>query len=213
MGQRLNIEIVKNGRVLANSYYHWSGFSNSAINLVIQIIQHYEYIKKYNVEKYIKNQDLLLAIRLLEETGAGLNNTDIARNILKDETMNLKLKECQGRNEGIIGIIQEDIEETRAKWDKDTHILQNKLDYANADRIDLAQQNKELRKENEELRKDYYNVINKIENKIDILDIAISECIYIDDDDKAYKKAVKKDKLCLLNQKRALQELLEGREI
>lgn len=68
-----------------------------------------------------------------------------------------------------------------------------------------------LLKENEELRKDYYNVINKIENKIDILDIAISECIYIDDDDKAYKKAVKKDKLCLLNQKRALQELLEGK--
>lgn len=66
-----------------------------------------------------------------------------------------------------------------------------------------------LQKENEELKKDYYNVINKIENKIDILDIAISECIYIDDDDKAYKKAVKKDKLCLLNQKRALQELLE----
>lgn len=69
-----------------------------------------------------------------------------------------------------------------------------------------------LLKDNEELKKDYYNVINKIENKIDILDIAISECIYIDDDDKAYKKAVEKDKLCLLNQKRALQELLEGRE-
>lgn len=101
-------------------------------------------------------------------------------------------------------------EKLRVKWDKDTHILQNELDYTNADRIDLAQQNKELRKENEELKKDYYNVINKIENKIDILDIAISECIYIDDDDKAYKKAVKKDKLCLLNQKRALQELLEG---
>lgn len=42
-------------------------------------------------------------------------------------------------------------EELKAKWDKDTHILQNKLDYANADRIDLAQQNKELRKENEGL--------------------------------------------------------------
>lgn len=76
----------------------------------------------------------------------------------------------------------------------------------------LKQQIKESQKENKELKKDYYNVINKIENKIDILDIAISECIYIDDDDKAYKKAVKKDKLCLLNQKRALQELLEGRE-
>ena len=76
----------------------------------------------------------------------------------------------------------------------------------------LKQQIKELQKENEELKKDYYNVINKIENKIDILDIAISECIYLDEDDEKYKKAVKKDKLCLLNQKRALQELLEGRE-
>lgn len=53
-------------------------------------------------------------------------------------------------------------------------------------------------------------LIQKIKAKIEELDIAISECIYIDDDDKAYKKAVKKDKLCLLNQKRALQELLEG---
>lgn len=47
---------------------------------------------------------------------------------------------------------QKENEELRAKWDKDTHILQNKLDYANADRIDLAQQNKELRKENEGLK-------------------------------------------------------------
>ncbi len=74
----------------------------------------------------------------------------------------------------------------------------------------LVENIEKLQKENEELKKDYYNVINKIENKIDILDIVISECIYIDDDDKAYKKAVEKDKLCLLNQKRALQELLDG---
>lgn len=48
--------------------------------------------------------------------------------------------------------LQKENEELRAKWDEDTHILQNKLDYANADRIDLTQQNKELRKENEELK-------------------------------------------------------------
>lgn len=129
--------------------------------------------------------------------------------------------------------LQKENEELRAKWDKDTHILQNKLDYANADRIDLAQQNKELRKENEELKfeersriigkygdAEIHDVINrtlsndyipiqKIKAKIEELDIAISECIYLDDDDEEYKKAVKKDKLCLLNQKRALQELLE----
>lgn len=113
MGQRLNIEIVKNGEVLANSYYHWSGFSDCAINLAIQIINNFEYIKKYKVEKYIENQDLLFAIRLLEETGAGIENTNRARRLLKDETDNLKIKECEGRNEGIIGVTKEDIEETR----------------------------------------------------------------------------------------------------
>ena len=113
MGQRLNIEIVKNGEVLANSYYHWSGFSDCAINLAIQIINNFEYIKKHKVEKYIENQDLLFAIRLLEETGAGIENTNRARRLLKDETDNLKIKECEGRNEGIIGVTKEDIEETR----------------------------------------------------------------------------------------------------
>ena len=85
---------------------------------------------------------------------------------------------------------------------------------------------KQLQEENEEL-KDFkkqvtdiestnfikyknYIPIQKIKAKIEELDIAISECIYLDEDDKAYKKAVKKDKLCLLNQKRTLQELLEG---
>lgn len=100
----------------------------------------------------------------------------------------------------------------------------------------LKQQIKELRKENEELKfeerrrtigkygdAEIHNVINKIlsndyipiqkiKGKIEELDIAISECIYLDEDDEKYKKAVEKDKLCLLNQKRALQELLEGRE-
>ena len=102
MGQRLNIEIVKNGEVLANSYYHWSGFSNSAVNLAIEIIKHFEYIKKVKVEQYIKNQDLLFAIRLLEETGAGVDDIEQTRSILEDITMNLKLQPCKGRNEGVI---------------------------------------------------------------------------------------------------------------
>lgn len=113
MGQRLNIEILKNGEVLANSYYHWSGFSNSAINLTIHIINNFDYIKKYKVEEYIKKQDLLFAIRLLEETGAGVNDIEKIRKILEDQTMNLKLKPCKDRNEGIIGVTKEDIEETR----------------------------------------------------------------------------------------------------
>lgn len=113
MGQRLNIEILKNGEVLANSYYHWSGFSNSAINLAIHIINNFDYVKKHKVEEYIKNQDLLFAIRLLEETGAGVEDIEETRKLLEDQTMNLKLKPCINRNEGIIAITKEEIEETR----------------------------------------------------------------------------------------------------
>lgn len=57
-----------------------------------------------------------------------------------------------------------------------------------------------------------YIPIQKVKDKIEELDIAISECEYSDDDDEEYKEAVEKDKLCLLNQKRALQELIEERE-
>ena len=78
----------------------------------------------------------------------------------------------------IIKKLQKENEELRAKWDKDTHILQNKLDYANADRIDLAQQNKEL-------KQDYYNLINKIENKIDRFDYEFEKAKRQNDKDKS----------------------------
>ena len=81
---------------------------------------------------------------------------------------------------------------------------------------------KRVLKENEELKADNYELNNritdllenipvqKIKAKIEEIDIAILECEYLDDDDEEYKKAVEKDKLCLLNQKRILQELLES---
>ena len=117
MGQRLNIEIVKNGEVLANSYYHWDAYSSCAINHAIKIIQDFRYIKKQKVESYIENQDLLFAVRLLEDTGAGVEDIAETRKILNDVTNNLKLEKCKGRNEGIIGIKKEDIKETR-DWEE-----------------------------------------------------------------------------------------------
>ena len=65
-----------------------------------------------------------------------------------DEEAQAYVEELMGDStlkDRIINRLNKENEELKAKWDKDTHILQNKLDYANADRIDLAQQNKELR--------------------------------------------------------------------
>ena len=49
----------------------------------------------------------------------------------------------------------------------------------------LKQQIKELQKENEELKKDYYNVINKIENKIDRFDYEFEKSKRQNDKDKS----------------------------
>ena len=34
MGQRLNIEIKKDSKVLANAYYHWSAYTSSALQML-----------------------------------------------------------------------------------------------------------------------------------------------------------------------------------
>lgn len=31
MGQRLNIEVIKNGKVVGNCYYHWSAYTLSSL--------------------------------------------------------------------------------------------------------------------------------------------------------------------------------------
>lgn len=115
MGQRLNIEIVKNGKVLANSYYHWSGYSNTAVNLTEEIINYYDYVKKYQLDDTCNDKDILFAIRLLEKTGAGIYDIEKARGIL--ENHNIKLNVCKGRNEGIIEITQKGINENRS-WEE-----------------------------------------------------------------------------------------------
>lgn len=120
MGERLNIEIVKGSKLLANAYYHWSGYTTSAINLTLEIIQSFDYIKNNKVEN-VKERDLLFAIRLLEETGAGLLERNIGMGLRKvgllvDKDITFKI--CKGRNEGIISISEEEMEDTRS-WEEE----------------------------------------------------------------------------------------------
>ena len=101
MGQRLNIQIEANDTdsneivVLANCYYHWSGYTSSAMELVKKI-----------VESGIYNLDILdpveKAIRLLEATGAGLAGDE-----LTDTYYAPKYKVSSDRNKGLIAISEE----------------------------------------------------------------------------------------------------------
>ena len=100
MGQRLNIQIEMDipdnseSKVLANAYYHWSGYTSSAYELVKQIADS-DYC---NVECTIMDP-VEKAIRLLEATGAGLTEDEFT-----EEYPESKYKKATHRNEGLIAI-------------------------------------------------------------------------------------------------------------
>lgn len=115
----------------------------------------------------------------------------------------------------------EKLQKENEELKNNTRKNENELEFdVNCDWIALQKMLDESEKSNEYIsyknekwiKEKYCIPIQKIKAKIEELDIAISECIYLDEDDKKYKKAVEKDKLCLLNQKRALQEILERRQ-
>ena len=111
MGQRLNIQIeatdtdTNENVVLANCYYHWSGYTSSAMELVNKI-----------VDSGMYNLDILdpveKAIRLLEVTGAGLTEDE-----LTDTYNTPKYMLATSRNDGLIAISEKGINET-IKWEE-----------------------------------------------------------------------------------------------
>jgi len=106
MGQRLNIEIWNDGKVLANSYYHWEAFSLPSIELAEKIID--------NIDTALHlNNDLGKAIKLLELTGAGVNDTEKYNMAKYKELKDISIQDCVNRNEGLISITPEGIQETR----------------------------------------------------------------------------------------------------
>lgn len=108
MGQRLNVEIVSNEKLLANAYYHWDAYTGISLRRTESILD------KLNAMQEPVKDDLDLAIKLLESTGAGVNAVE--RNyILADPELSkyLPINECVDRNEGILSITQEGMQNTR----------------------------------------------------------------------------------------------------
>lgn len=112
MGQRLNLEIWNNGKVLANAYYHWSAYTSSAAEIVDKALAAAKIIHK-------KGNILLYAIRLLEATGAGLTEEERQHIQERAAFKDCDFKECEGRNEGLIAITEEGIKDTRM-WEEGT---------------------------------------------------------------------------------------------
>ena len=103
MGQRLNIEIRKDNEVLANAYYHWSGYTSSALVLTEEILK--------NIDNINFDNEVVRAVKLLEVTGAGLTSSEI--DILGQDMKNINFKKAIDRNEGLIAISENGIKDTQ----------------------------------------------------------------------------------------------------
>lgn len=105
MGQRLNIEIRRDDKVLANAYYHWSGYTSSALGLTKKILDS----KFLNMTSILDEEK---AVRMLEVTGAGLTNSEF-----NEKFTYPKFLKATDRNEGLIAISEKGISETQ-KWEE-----------------------------------------------------------------------------------------------
>ena len=109
MGQRLNIQIEMDipnsgeAKVLANAYYHWSGYTGPAYRLVKLIVNSDYWNNDCTITDPVEK-----AIRLLEATGAGLTEDEFT-----EEYPESKYKKATTRDNGLIAISQKGIRETQ----------------------------------------------------------------------------------------------------
>ena len=118
MGERLNLEICAGENVYANAYYHWSGYTSSAIQLTNCAL-------KLCPQNFNFHSVFFDAIKMLENTGARLTKSEysayssiVVRNILGNEIPKPKaIQENCNRNSGLISITSYGIAETRM-WEE-----------------------------------------------------------------------------------------------
>ena len=105
MGQRLNIEIKKDSKVLANAYYHWSAYTSSALQMLGDILS--------GIDEVESSSDIEQAVRLLELTGAGVTGRerDLIQKSSLNNVINFAIQPAVDRNEGLLAVTEEGIQE------------------------------------------------------------------------------------------------------
>ena len=113
MGQRLNIEFYVNNKAIVNCYYHWSGFSDSAMEETRCLIHH---LQDYDFSNIPENEIKFIVIRTLEDFGARLKDKDLeeAKKLYPERKFS---NDDMDRNEGLIGITKESMDNTRS-WEE-----------------------------------------------------------------------------------------------
>lgn len=114
MGQRLNLEIIKDEKTIANGYYHWSGFTDSALGRAKLVLN--------SLEKTEGKSPLARAVMALRATGADFPDDEYQAFKGMDVGGQIFIApERVDRNLGLISVTENGIEETK-KWGEQ-HIL------------------------------------------------------------------------------------------
>ena len=120
MGQRLNLQIEDYGVAIANAYYHWSAYTESAARLVVEALDVICDAPPMKTD----SDKIETAIRALTETGAGFNEREISD--IKTEKPEFfviaSATPCSDRNNGLISITDDGISETE-KWAEGAAII------------------------------------------------------------------------------------------
>lgn len=72
MGQRLNVSIRKNGKVLASAYWHWSGYTISSLAIAKDIMIKIESVGLKNGVAYYDYESF--SVGILESIGCKISN-------------------------------------------------------------------------------------------------------------------------------------------
>ena len=107
MGQRLNIEIHRNGQLLANSYMHWSGFTDEALELTKEILRKTPHIKQLPSDF----TDREIAVWLLQGVAGGLCDDG------SSELVRPFFPKALSRNHGLISLTDKGMGATR-DWEE-----------------------------------------------------------------------------------------------
>lgn len=115
MGQRLVIQIEKNEEALANAYYHWSAYTESAIELTNEVLDF--------LEESEKNSDIEKAVEALYKTGARFAPNELA-NMTKEgidkSVFSFAIDDVPAnRNDGLISVSKNGMNES-LDWSEGT---------------------------------------------------------------------------------------------
>ena len=120
MGQRLNIEIIKNGKVVGNCYYHWSAYTLSSLIETNTVIENYDELLKQNLPDKVLTTKMFENCKSLDFFSGNFNHAGLSEDSYEymcNKYPNYEFRKAIDRNAGLIGITEKDIDDTRG-WEE-----------------------------------------------------------------------------------------------